>query len=54
MRKNDLVAKPFFETLGKRDTTYFVYGYRTAKPKLHLGEFNSSTNMLMRILNGSV
>lgn len=41
MKKIDLIPKPFFETLGERGTTYFVYGYRVAKPKLHLGDFNS-------------
>ncbi|AZJ24658.1 hypothetical protein [Bacillus mycoides] len=41
MRRIDLIPKPFFETIGEHGTTYFVYGYRTAKPKLHLGEFSS-------------
>lgn len=40
MKKIDLIPKPFFETLGEHGTTYFVYGYRDAQPKLHLGEFN--------------
>ncbi|SCN41844.1 Uncharacterized protein BCRIVMBC938_05987 [Bacillus wiedmannii] len=41
MRRIDLIPKPFFETIGEHGTTYFVYGYRTTKPKLHLGEFSS-------------
>lgn len=41
MKKIDLIPKPFFETLGEHGTTYFVYGYRIAKPRLHFGEFNS-------------
>ncbi|MEH7244904.1 hypothetical protein COC60_17780 [Bacillus thuringiensis] len=41
MKKIDLLPKPFFETLGEHGTTYFVYGYRFAKPKLYLGEYNS-------------
>ncbi|MEK4841271.1 hypothetical protein [Bacillus sp. FSL L8-0152] len=41
MEEIDLIPKPFFETLGEHGTTYFVYGYKVAKPKLYLGEFNS-------------
>lgn len=41
MKKIDSIPKPFFETLGEHETTYFVYGYRVAKSKLYLGEFNS-------------
>ncbi|MEC2714589.1 hypothetical protein P9Z56_09630 [Bacillus cereus] len=41
MEKNNSIPKPFFETLGEQGTTYLVYGYRIAQPKLYLGEFNS-------------
>ncbi|MEG7835415.1 hypothetical protein [Bacillus cereus] len=41
MEKNNSIPKPFFETLGEQGTTYLVYGYRIAQPKLYLCEFNS-------------
>ncbi|OMH23928.1 hypothetical protein BK726_11145 [Bacillus thuringiensis serovar londrina] len=41
MKKIDSIPKPFFETLGEHETTYFVYEYRVAKSKLYLGEFDS-------------
>lgn len=41
MRKFDLEPKLFFEILGEHGINYFLYEYRTAKPKLHLREFNS-------------